>query len=705
MGKRVIEKFVAELDADNTKFSRELKKSAQEAKTWGADLEGYLGTAAKVGAGMAVSIATAAAVSVVSLAKTSKEIEELSSVANASVEEFQRMSFASKRFGIENEKTADILKDVSDKVGDFLQTGGGPLADFFENIAPQVGVTAEQFRRLSGPEALQLYVSSLEKANLSQNEMTFFMEAIASDATALLPLLKDDGKALKELGDEAARTGNIISDLEFSQLREMQRHLDELGALSSGFARRLTLELVPAAGAVSEMMLQASLASGNFGETTALVGDIAEGAIGAIGDTWEDVSLGIAESKAQIAEFAALALEAGAKLDRFFSFGGLNKTLAEGAERQEVLAAAYKGLGEFYRGEFEAGVESRAKDGNFSKRFEKQLEEERKKLADSLEELRLKGKGGGAIGSGVDTEALKAQDKDLSKVKALLAAAEPAWKKYADSVATAKSLLQAGKLSQSEYNNTLTLYKQRLDKATGANDQWKKDVADSTRLAEQAKTELEKLNEELARAQELSGKGLLSDKALAGTTARIEEAKEKLKEANDDLSVFAEQAARNIQDQLGDTILATMNGTTDGLLDAWGDMLKRMVAEAAAAQLSKSLGLENLLSGGKNGDSGLIQAGLSLLSYDGGGYTGDGPRTGGVDGKGGFLAINHPQESIFDHAKGTGSAPTQSKSKPQDVRIGNIVLPGVTSEREGQRAGGAVGRAIAQEIDNARRYQ
>ena len=36
-------------------------------------------------------------------------------------------------------------------------------------------------------------------------------------------------------------------------------------------------------------------------------------------------------------------------------------------------------------------------------------------------------------------------------------------------------------------------------------------------------------------------------------------------------------------------------------------------------------------------------------SYDGGGYTGDGPRSGGLDGKGGFLAMVHPNETVVDH--------------------------------------------------------
>jgi hypothetical protein len=44
--------------------------------------------------------------------------------------------------------------------------------------------------------------------------------------------------------------------------------------------------------------------------------------------------------------------------------------------------------------------------------------------------------------------------------------------------------------------------------------------------------------------------------------------------------------------------------------------------------------------------------GGGLLSFDGGGFTGMGARTGGIDGKGGFPAILHPNETVLDHTKG-----------------------------------------------------
>jgi hypothetical protein len=188
---------------------------------------------AKAAAAMTAAFA-AVGVGVLALAneaaKAAREIQNLSDVSGVGVEEFQRMAAASRTVGIEQQKLADIFKDVNDKFGDFNQTGAGPLADFFENVAPLVGVTADEFARLSGPEALQLYVSSLEKAGASQQQMTFYMEALASDATALVPLLSNGGSAMRELGNEAQRSGRILSSEMIQNGVELDRVLDDVAS-------------------------------------------------------------------------------------------------------------------------------------------------------------------------------------------------------------------------------------------------------------------------------------------------------------------------------------------------------------------------------------------------------------------------------------------------------------------------------------------
>ena len=50
--------------------------------------------------------------------------------------------------------------------------------------------------------------------------------------------------------------------------------------------------------------------------------------------------------------------------------------------------------------------------------------------------------------------------------------------------------------------------------------------------------------------------------------------------------------------------------------------------------------------------------GDTLFDFNGGGYTGSGVRAGGMDGKGGFMAMVHPNETVIDHTKGQGMGGT-----------------------------------------------
>ncbi|HBO0916317.1 phage tail tape measure protein [Pseudomonas aeruginosa] len=226
--------FVAGMDAAerrSEKWRKEVEKNAAK-------------VGAAIGAATAAGI-TALAALTVSTVRNANEIANLASVANASTTEFQKYAAGAKLVGIEQEKLADIFKDVNDKVGDFLNTGGGALADFFENVAPKIGVTADQFRNLSGPQALGLYVSSLEKANVSQSDMTFYLEAIASDATALLPLLRNNADGFKTFGDAAQAAGAILDEKTIKSANELQAATWLVEQSASGLKNQLSTALIP----------------------------------------------------------------------------------------------------------------------------------------------------------------------------------------------------------------------------------------------------------------------------------------------------------------------------------------------------------------------------------------------------------------------------------------------------------------------------
>ena len=95
---------------------------------------------------------------------------------------------------------------------------------------------------------------------------------------------------------------------------------------------------------------------------------------------------------------------------------------------------------------------------------------------------------------------------------------------------------------------------------------------------------------------------------------------------------------------------------------AFVDMATQMIAKAL---VMKALGI---LTGGATPPEAatpLPEAPINLSSaqkvgwpgqrnYEGGGYTGMGPRAGGLDGRGGFMAMVHPDETIIDHRSPMG---------------------------------------------------
>jgi hypothetical protein len=193
------------------------------------------------------------------------EVQKQAAVANADPEMFQGWAAGAETVGIEADKLSDILKDVNDRVGDFLQTGGGPMKDFFENVAPKVGVTAAQFAKLSGPEALQLYIASLEKAGASQQDMTFYLESMASDATALLPLLRDNGAQMTRLAERAADLGVVMDRKTIAGLNRSRTALVAVGQVMTGMGNKIGSALAPVLEGLAKTFVDLARSTGPIG--------------------------------------------------------------------------------------------------------------------------------------------------------------------------------------------------------------------------------------------------------------------------------------------------------------------------------------------------------------------------------------------------------------------------------------------------------
>jgi hypothetical protein len=107
------------------------------------------------------------------------------------------------------------------------------------------------------------------------------------------------------------------------------------------------------------------------------------------------------------------------------------------------------------------------------------------------------------------------------------------------------------------------------------------------------------------------------------------------------------------------------NGITQALRgngDAVKQLVDQMINEFLRLQVVEPI-LQNIFGSFGGGGGGGIGGGLgsflsSVFSFEGGGSTGNGPRSGGLDGKGGFLAMVHPKEQINDLTQGNGGGGT-----------------------------------------------
>lgn len=278
-----------DLVARTGSFVSGMDKAERSSEKWRKEVEkNAKAVGAAFGAGSAAAIASLTAITV-STVNAAAEISKLSTIAGSSSTEFQKFAAGAQLVGIEQDKLADILKDVTDKAGEFAATGGGGMKDFFEQIAPQVGVTADQFAALSGPQALGLYVDTLEKAGVSQQQMTFYMESLASDATALIPLLKDNGAAMKGFADEAERAGAILSEQTIAEANKLRAAMFLMDQATTGLKNQIGSALIPVLGdfadGLSGVTVDGSLAatvSEDLAGSLRAVGKAAVGAVAAI---------------------------------------------------------------------------------------------------------------------------------------------------------------------------------------------------------------------------------------------------------------------------------------------------------------------------------------------------------------------------------------------------------------------------------------
>lgn len=189
--------------------------------------------------------------------EAARAILNTSDAIDISAQKLQEFQAAGREFNIEGDKISDVLKDVTEKIGDFSATGGGEAADVFE----QLNLSIADFRSLS-PDQQILKLSEAITQLESRSEQVFFLESLASDASLLLPLLDDNAAALRRISQEAQASGAILTDKELADLAEANAIYNDIDLKLKGLVNRIGVQLAPVVAQSTDRVLALFNSSG-----------------------------------------------------------------------------------------------------------------------------------------------------------------------------------------------------------------------------------------------------------------------------------------------------------------------------------------------------------------------------------------------------------------------------------------------------------
>lgn len=276
-----------------------------------------------------------------------------SNALNESVEVMTGWQIAGARVGLGADKIADIMKDTTEKIGDAFRNQGGEAVEVVESL----GLNLEALARQSPSQQLLSIAEAMEQVG-TRGEKVQILEALASDATLLLPLLDDNAVHLRAITDEADALQATLSDVDAAQIGMAAEAAGRMRTVMIGIGNQITVAVAPFLKVVADRFVEAAKASGGFErvvtrvmENVSVAAQFSADALRGLEFVW----VGIQFAFSRAAEFIFSGL---VDLDRTIveTVNKLPLVSLEVSEMLQSLSASQRATTERLRGELEAIV-------------------------------------------------------------------------------------------------------------------------------------------------------------------------------------------------------------------------------------------------------------------------------------------------------------------------------------------------------------
>lgn len=511
-----------------------------------ASFSGIRESAAALGTVLAGAFAGFSLGSIVKTAiDAADHLNDLSKATGIAVETLGGIGFAASQAGTDLDGAAAALGKLNLAVAK-AGRGEGGMAEVFASMG--VAIRDAEGRMRTADQVFADVAAKFATYAEGPNKAALANEIFGKSYASILPLLADGGKALQDNIAYYERFAGVTTDVARAA-DEFNDTLGRLGLIGSSFGRKLAADLLPTLQAIADELLRSREAGGQF----AVAGELLAEAFKATTVFGANV-LFVLTSIGR--EMGAIGAQAAAVVRR--DWAGFN-----------AISEAVKADGERARAELE--------------RFERRVlgtvniglntgSGPRGKVAALLEAPAVAGAGTGAGG---DRAA-----RQKTAVQSLLATRQEAFR--AAELAIQQSVeeaLRTGQLRDMEKAraDALAVLAERqaqLNALIGA-------------------TPTAKLEDErqamLLLADAFEQGAISAEQFNEAASTRLGNVAPEAKAKLDEMATFADQAARNIQDALGNTIEATLSGHFESIGELWKNLLIRMASEAAAAHIGKEL--------------------------------------------------------------------------------------------------------------------
>ncbi|NVN55233.1 hypothetical protein FLM52_05395 [bacterium Scap17] len=210
-----------------------LQRARQALNDWSKAAAGAAVAGGALAAGFAVRMTS-------DQADLARELDNVSESTGIGIEALQRYRYAFERVEMDADEAGETFRDVADKIGDAFENGGGDAIDALE----AVNISAGDLIGLA-PDEMFLRLADAMK-DLPQASQINLLEGLASNASRLQPLLKDNAALLRELGDQASDLGLIMSEKQIANLLKTEDAINGVQTRLRGITTQLFSKLAPA---------------------------------------------------------------------------------------------------------------------------------------------------------------------------------------------------------------------------------------------------------------------------------------------------------------------------------------------------------------------------------------------------------------------------------------------------------------------------